>query len=49
MEEPYDMLLEFRNWYQAKSLEYEPLLNEKNLDNWTKKREKMTINLMQNF
>ena len=40
MEEPYDMLLEFRNWHQAKSLEYESLLNEKNLDNWTKTHEK---------
>ena len=29
MEEACYILLEFRNWYQAKPSEYEPFLNEK--------------------
>ena len=49
MEEAYYILLEFRNWYQAKPSEYEPFLNEKNLGNWSENHEKCTINEMQNF
>lgn len=49
LQEVYDKISEFRNWYKSKPIQYEPFINEKNLWTWIYEVENSKINELENF
>jgi transposase len=49
LQDVYNKILEFRNWYKAKPKQYEPFMNERNLWNWIYEVENSQINELANF
>lgn len=49
LEQAFEAITEFRNWYKAKESIFEPFENERTLGNWIEKHESNTYNEIKNF
>jgi transposase len=49
LQEIYNKIMQFRNWYKAKPIQYEPFMNERNLWTWIYEVENTYINELANF
>jgi transposase len=49
IQDVYDKIMQFRNWYKAKPKQYEPFINERNLWTWIYEVENSPINELAKF
>jgi len=49
LKQAYDSILQFREWYKAKTSDFEPFQNEKELGNWMDRAEESSSSEIKNF